>query len=198
MDDSPDAGFATNLPRQEMTDLVRLSKQFGTSISDAFSRGVAGGRSLSDTLQSLGQRLSQLALRSAFKPLESALTTGIESLVKAAIGATGAGATIPSANGNVVAGGRIAPFAGGGIVSAPAYFPLGRDTGLMGEAGPEAIMPLSRGADGRLGVRAGGAGARPVAVTVNVTTPDADSFRRSEAQVAAALARAVARGHRAL
>jgi len=38
---------------------------------------------------------------------------------------------------------------------------------------------------------------RPVAVTVNVATPDAESFRRSEAQVAAALARAVARGGRA-
>ena len=66
----------------------------------------------------------------------------------------------------------------------------------MGEAGPEAVMPLSRGADGRLGVAAGG-GARPASVTVNIATPDADSFRRSQAQVSAALARAVARGQRA-
>src|SRR4051795_8592449 len=53
-------------------------------------------------------------------------------------------------------------------------------------------------ASGRLGVSAAGAGARPVQVTVNIATPDADSFRRSEAQVAAALARAVARGQRGL
>jgi phage-related minor tail protein len=67
----------------------------------------------------------------------------------------------------------------------------------MGERGPEAILPLSRGADGKLGVAAGAA-ARPVNVIVNVATPDADSFRRSEAQVAAAIARAAARGRRAL
>ena len=48
------------------------------------------------------------------------------------------------------------------------------------EAGAEAIMPLSRGPDGRLGVRAAGGPGRPVAVTVQVSTPDADSFRRPD------------------
>jgi phage-related minor tail protein len=92
----------------------------------------------------------------------------------------------------------VVPFAQGGVVAAPAYFPLGRGLGLMGERGAEAIMPLARGPDGRLGVRAAGAAERPLAVTVNIATPDADSFRRSEAQVAAALARAVSRGRRGL
>jgi phage-related minor tail protein len=88
-------------------------------------------------------------------------------------------------------------FADGGVVNAPTWFPHAQGLGLAGEAGPEAIMPLARGPDGKLGVR-GGARAAPVSVTVNVTTPDADSFRRSEAQVSAALARAVARGQRAM
>jgi phage-related minor tail protein len=68
----------------------------------------------------------------------------------------------------------------------------------MGERGSEAIMPLSRGADGRLGVRAEGGGARAAPIIVQVTTPDADSFRRSESQISAAIARAAARGRRAL
>ena len=46
------------------------------------------------------------------------------------------------------------PFARGGIVSQPTLFPFAKGTGLMGEAGPEAIMPLKRGADGKLGVAA--------------------------------------------
>ncbi len=58
-------------------------------------------------------------------------------------------------------------------------------------------MPLSRGSDGTLGVSAAGAG-RPLSVTMHVSTPDADSFRRSEAQVTAALARAVMRGQRGM
>ena len=67
-----------------------------------------------------------------------------------------AGAFAPNADGNVFAGGRIQPFARGGIVDSPTLFPMSRGAGLMGEAGPEAIMPLSRTRDGRLGVIAEG------------------------------------------
>ena len=86
-------------------------------------------------------------------------------------------------------------FAGGSVLASPAYFPMsGGRTGLAGEAGPEAILPLSRGADGRLGVAADGGS--PMTVNVTIQTNDASSFRKSEAQVTAALARAVARGRR--
>jgi lambda family phage tail tape measure protein len=62
-----------------------------------------------------------------------------------------------NANGNAFAGGNVIPFAKGGVVSSPMLFPMsGGQTGLMGEAGPEAIMPLKRGKDGKLGVAAGG------------------------------------------
>ena len=65
----------------------------------------------------------------------------------------------------------------------------------MGEAGPEAIMPLSRGADGSLGVRMQGGG-RPVNVVMNVQTPDVQGFQRSQSQIAAQLSRALMRGNR--
>lgn len=56
------------------------------------------------------------------------------------------------ARGGVFSGGRVMAFAGGGIVGGPTIFPMANGIGLMGEAGPEAIMPLKRGSDGRLGV----------------------------------------------
>lgn len=59
------------------------------------------------------------------------------------------------ANGGVFDRGNVIPFARGDIFHSPTHFPMsGGRTGLMGEAGPEAIMPLRRGSDGRLGVAA--------------------------------------------
>ncbi len=103
-------------------------------------------------------------------------------------------AFLPYANGGAFAQGRVMPFANGGIVNGPVFFPMRGATGLMGEAGPEAIMPLTRGRDGKLGVRA--EGGRSVHVTMNITTPDAESFRRSQGQVAAQVNRMLGRGRR--
>ena len=64
----------------------------------------------------------------------------------------------------------------------------------MGEAGPEAILPLARTADGALGVRAGGGGTTQV--VMNIQTPDVQGFQRSQGQVAAQLSRALSRGSR--
>lgn len=64
----------------------------------------------------------------------------------------------PSAAGNVFQNGSpVTAFASGGIIDRPTLFPMrGGSTGLMGEAGPEAIMPLKRGPGGNLGVEARG------------------------------------------
>jgi hypothetical protein len=80
--------------------------------------------------------------------------------------------------------GDIVPFANGGVIDRPMIFPLrgqGR-VGLVGEDGPEAILPLTRGPDGRLGVSQP---RQQRSITINVNTPDAGSFRRSSAQILA-------------
>jgi phage-related minor tail protein len=89
--------------------------------------------------------------------------------------------------------GGVTAFAKGGVVAAPTYFAAGGSLGVAGEAGSEAILPLSRGADGRLGLAGAGS---TVNVTFNVTTPDARSFAASEAELSAMLLRAVRRGTR--
>lgn len=70
-------------------------------------------------------------------------------------------------NGGTFANG-IQPFAAGGVVNSPTLFKFANGgagrLGLMGEAGPEAIMPLKRGRDGKLGVAGGGG----TSVVVNV------------------------------
>ena len=75
------------------------------------------------------------------------------------------------ASGAFSGGKQIQAYANGGVVGGPTYFPMaGGKTGLMGEAGPEAIMPLKRGKGGKLGVSVeGGSGSVNVVNNINVT-----------------------------
>jgi phage-related minor tail protein len=169
----------------------RTAQSLGRALTNALEGATARGQSLQTVLGTLALRLSDIALKAALRPLDNALGSALESLV----GGVGK-AVSPFAKGGIVPA-PVTPFASGGVVASPTYFPLPQGTGLAGEAGAEAILPLARGSDGRLGVRSG-SGAPPLSVTVNISTPDVAGFRKSEAQVAAALARAVARGRRGL
>jgi phage-related minor tail protein len=172
-----------------MRQLEGLSRSFGSQLTSGLKSAIAGGKELDDILRRIGLNLAGMALDRALKPLENLMGTFFSSLL---------GGLMPFARGGVPsANAPIIPFASGGVVSAPTFFPMGSKMGLMGEAGAEAIMPLQRTSDGRLGVAASQAGS-PVSVVFNVSTPDAGSFRKSEAQVTGMLARAVARGTRAL
>jgi lambda family phage tail tape measure protein len=101
---------------------------------------------------------------------------------------------LPFANGAPFSQDRVMPFATGGIVSSATPFGMRGGVGVMGEAGPEAIMPLARGLDGKLGVRGASGGGQTI--VVNVSTPDVQGFQRSQGQIAAQVSRALARGQR--
>ena len=149
------------------------------------------GGKLSATLRGIGQSLVESAYSAAVSPLRkelgSLVPAGAQSLL---------GSLLPFAKGGSFTQGRVMPFATGGVVSSPVTFPMRGGTGLMGEAGPEAIMPLSRGPDGKLGARASGSSAAPVHVVVNIQTPDVAGFQRSQSQIAAQMSRALSRGER--
>lgn len=174
--------------QEQLAQATRFGRQFGYALTNAFQGVAFRGKDLGDVFRSLAMSLSRMAMQAAFKPLEQGVGSLIGGLLSGGVG---------FAKGGVVQNALPVPFASGGVIASPVTFPLaGGRMGLAGEAGPEAIMPLTRGSDGKLGVRAqGGAG---VSVTINVSTPDAESFRRSETQIAAMLSRAVAMGQRNL
>lgn len=166
----------------------RLSRSLGTSLRTAFDRAVFGGGKLSDVMRGLARDIVGRSLNTALRPVQNALGSGLNGLAGSLIGAFG------FAQGGAFSAGRVRAFARGGIVDGPTLFPMRGGAGLMGEAGPEAVMPLTRGPDGRLGIAASGGSAGPV-VTINITTPDIEGFQRSRGQIAAQLARAVSRGN---
>ncbi|WP_420131991.1 phage tail tape measure protein [Rhodopseudomonas sp.] len=162
------------------------AKGFARAMTSAFSQAVTGGKQFEDVLKSLALKVSDLALKAALKPLTNGLAGAFDGLFSGLFG----GATSKNADG------AIKPFATGGVIGTPTYFPMiGGGVGLAGEAGPEAILPLQRGPDGRLGVAGGGGSS---VVNIQIATPDADSFRRSESYVTGQIARAVQRGQRGL
>ena len=120
----------------------------------------------------------------------------VQQLVNAAMGVFGyeqgpSGNYVPkpNANGNAFSGGNIIPFASGGVVSSPTLFAMGGgQTGLMGEAGPEAIMPLKRGANGKLGVEAAGGGAVTIQQNFNFAANGDESVKKLIAQAAPKIA----------
>lgn len=167
-----------------------LSRSMSSGLKNAFEGVVFDGDRLSDALNDLADSIAKAAYKAAITPvfnhLGGILGRGVESVVNG---------LMPFADGASFAQGRVMPFATGGIVSGPTYFPMRGATGLMGEAGPEAILPLRRGADGRLGVGTDGGG-RPVTVVMNISTPDVSGFERSRSQIAAQMSRALSSARR--
>ncbi|MBQ0752078.1 MAG: phage tail tape measure protein [Roseovarius sp.] len=170
-------------------DVQSLERGLSRGLRGAIRGAVVDGDGLSDSLR----RLATIMVNTAFNDATRPVTDQIGGLISQGIGSL-VGGLFPFAKGASFSQGRVQPFANGGVVSGPVSFPMRGGTGLMGEAGPEAIMPLSRGPDGRLGVRAQGGGG--VSVVMNIQTPDAEGFRRSQGQIAAQLGRVIGRGGR--
>ncbi len=189
------AGFDAEMQRMRGTlvetgyDVATLERGMGRGLRRAFDGVLLDGMKLSDALETMAQSMINATYNAAVKPVTDhfggLLAQGIGSLM---------GGILPFKDGASFNQGRVMPFANGGVVSSPTYFPMRGGTGLMGEAGPEAIMPLSRGPDGKLGVRGGGSA--PINVVMNISTPDAASFQRSQGQIAAQAGRMLARGQR--
>lgn len=189
--DLPDDVSSTNRVLEEFSEEIRRvaqsSKEAGvhfkgldsaikSSMNQAIDGLVFGTGSPKDILSGFYSSVTRSAYTAARDPISSALTNWISGGIGSLFGG-------------------IIPFAKGGVVDRATPFGMRGGMGVMGEAGPEAIIPLARGPDGKLGVRMGGGGGAQQ-ITVNIQTPNVESFRRSQSQVAAQLSRALGQGQR--
>lgn len=126
----------------------RLFDDIGTAGAQGIADFASGVKDAKTAVADLISELGRLAIQQFFvKPAANFIGNGLAGLFGSSL--------IPSANGNAFDGGRVIPFATGGVIDSPIRFQLaGGYTGLAGEAGPEAIMPLVRGSNGKLGVHA--------------------------------------------
>lgn len=128
-----------------------VSKSISSSISSGLVNALRNGGNAFDAFSSLATTalqkiLDKLIEMSFVTPVLNALTGGVGGSLFSFFGFKDGAAF---KNGNVI------PFAKGGVVNKPTIFPMANGgTGLMGEAGAEAVMPLRRMSNGRLGVEA--------------------------------------------
>jgi hypothetical protein len=183
---------------QELKDLesvaIRVSQGIGDAVGNSLTNGIngliEGTATAKEVFANFLNDVAGILMQESAKMIATYIAIGIARQfagffgggsnadpLKGVGGADWMKYTTPNANGNMYTSNGIVPFANGGmftnsIVSSPTLFKFAdggvSQMGLMGEAGPEAIMPLKRGPGGRLGVDASGSGGDNIAVTVNV------------------------------
>ena len=165
---------------QVVSAATAIGDAFGNSFKGVITGSMTAREALASFFSSVADSFADMAAKMSAEWIKLAILntivkifsggSGMQGAASAEAYSVGTGASIfAAANGSAFAQNGIVPYAKGGIVNRPTMFKFARggamSTGVMGEAGPEAIMPLKRGADGKLGVAAaGGSG-----VTVNVS-----------------------------
>ena len=142
-----------------------VTDKLGNAFADFF---IEGKRGFADLARSAIKELQRIIIKAMFmkfiaNPILGALGLNADGNV------IEGGDVVPSAKGNVFAKNKIVPYKMGGIVSRPPIFPMRNGAGLMGEAGPEGILPLKRGKDGKLGVISQGGGIGNIVVNVDAS-----------------------------
>jgi phage-related minor tail protein len=196
-----------------VTGAASIGDAFGQAFRDISSGTMTAKEVLANFFQNMADRFSDMAGSMIADLIKIAFYKQIAQWMNIPLGA--AGGTMGGIGGGAAAGlsdlpsaitsiapvaangayfsNGIAAFARGGVVNSPTLFRFAdggaMNTGVMGEAGPEAILPLKRGSDGKLGVSGGDGG---VNVTVNVDASgskvqgdDANAGRLGQAVAAA-------------
>jgi hypothetical protein len=136
---------ATANQKKQMEMVDGMANTIGSTFKGAFDDALQGTFDLRKSMQSLFANIASQLMQELI----------IAQMIAAVRGAFGGVPVAAGANGMVIGqGGKLMAFADGGIVSKPTMFPMAGGMGLMGEKGPEAVMPLQRGSDGKLGVQA--------------------------------------------
>ena len=181
----------TDAPESYFNKIMEGSKGAGDAMDKSFGKTMRDKlQTFKDSLKSVKESMADVVVK-GIKGMEDALvnfvTTGklnfrnlansiIADMARIAIQQT---ITKPftnfltglfgNANGNAFVDGQVQKYAYGGIVNKPTLFPMANGIGLMGEAGAEAILPLRRGSNGKLGVESSSAGIGNIVVNVDAS-----------------------------
>jgi hypothetical protein len=182
------AGSAADEAKKALERIAEVAKGLAEDITGPLKAALKSGeiswQSFAGAVSGIATNLASRLIDTAFKPIEDALFRafsgggaggagsggGLFGWIGSAIGGLFGQGGLYARGGAFGPAGEITAFARGGVVTRPTLFPFSRGIGLMGEAGPEAILPLRRGPGGRLGVDAGTAASSAPAPAPQFTT----------------------------
>lgn len=166
---------------------------FGDALTNAFTGAMLAGKSFGQVMAGLAVDIQNtivkiMIIEPMIRSLKAAMVgSGLFGGAEYTAATPGFIGPVASANGNVFSGGissgssNVIPFAKGGVLSSPSYFPMaGGKTGLAGEAGHEAIMPLKRDAQGKLGVSGGVGGSNTQVNIYNQSGGEVETKERKD------------------
>lgn len=166
---------------------VGLSTSYGQLVDESMNYGKMASQMFDTTVNGFIGTMQQLAVtgKANFKEMTASILADLAKIAMRmavmklinyvgssifGVGGTPDASVVAQAKGGVFdRSGRLSAYAAGGVVNSPTYFRHGSGRGLMGESGPEAIVPLSRMPNGDLGVQMMGQGNGGVFAPVNVT-----------------------------
>lgn len=166
---------------------VGLSTSYGQLVDESMNYGKMASQMFDTTVNGFIGTMQQLAVtgKANFKEMTASILADLAKIAMRmavmklinyvgssifGVGGTPDASVVAQAKGGVFdRSGRLSAYAAGGVVNSPTYFRHGGGRGLMGESGPEAIVPLSRMPNGDLGVQMMGQGNGGVFAPVNVT-----------------------------
>jgi hypothetical protein len=183
-----------SLQMQPLQAMQRGFEGFIDSFADALSKGTLNAKSFGEMFRNMAQSIVKDIVAMSLK---SALLKPFMTMLGGGNAAAGGGGNPFAFLGNLFGGAT--QNAKGDVFGSKAYFLGNGKMNSLAESGPEAVMPLRRGPNGALGVQVHGETQKVAPqynITFHVSTPNAESFRKSEAQMGAMLRRTVGRGSR--
>ena len=151
--------------KNKITGFVDSIKTVGESMGDVVVKGIKGMEDALVTFVTTGKLnfrnlANSIIADMARIAIQQSITRPLGNFL---------GGLFGNANGNAFVDGQVQKYAYGGIVNKPTLFPMANGMGLMGEAGAEAILPLRRGSNGKLGVESSSGGIGNIVVNVDAS-----------------------------
>lgn len=162
---------------------------FAQSAVDSLKKVIKSGGDLGKTISSAFKDIAKNYLNSQIEKIFNSLGKVLSKSSNPVMSFIGGLFTKKNAMGGVYDSPSLSAYSGG-VYDSPRMFAFANGAGVFAEAGPEAIMPLTRGSDGKLGVRASGGGSEPTHIRVYV---DQDgNWQAAVQQIAAGVAAPIA------